>query len=130
MKPVSGKHAFTLIEVLVASVIAALLATTVLGLTVRLESHDRALADRMRNHQQNELLVEIMRRDILQAETIRVEPSGLQLTGAMATGELGRPLSQYAEVQYYVDDRTCLWREQISGDRTREGSSVGRTQAN
>lgn len=116
------RRAFTLIEVLVASTIAAMVVTATIGLTFRLDRQQRQLQQRFGYHHQTQLLRESFRRDLRQSTNISVVPGGngrqLLCSGPISTDAFGEPTLGNADVRYFVADDS-LYREELANSGPR-----------
>ena len=117
------RTAFTLIEVLVASTIAAMLVTVTVGLALRLESRRKSLHVRYQNEHRVSLLREIIQRDVIQSDNLIATPNRLFLSGPLSTDERGAKTLLYADVIYSIEPGRIFTR--IENDTKRDQLWVG-----
>ena len=98
------RSAFTLIEVLVTTSIAAILLGAIVGVAARLEPQRQQLQRDFRTSTRNHFLRRIVERDLVQANSVTLDEARLVLTGALATDENGAATFQIAVVEYRVEN--------------------------
>lgn len=94
-------HGFTLLEMIVAGVLLAVLLSSVVSVLRVLLREGRASL----NHAlatPPEALLRVLRRDVINARAFRVIPNGVELLGHVAQDEFGQPLLTTALVEYAV----------------------------
>lgn len=111
---------FTLVELIVTSTVAAMLVTTIIGLTLRLERQRQSLQSKHQIRAQVGLLRETFQRDLRQSTdgvTLNFNPIQLILKGYLATDQTGAPTSGYATVIYTVDQDNLIRIEQRGSEQ-------------
>jgi len=112
---VRRKSGFTLVELIVTSTIVAMLVTSIIGLTLRLERQRQSLQTRHQRHAQVGLLRETIQRDLRQCTggvAVNLLAGQLTLKGHLATDPTGAPTSGNAVVTYAVDQNNLIRVEQ------------------
>ncbi|MFZ5828656.1 MAG: PulJ/GspJ family protein [Planctomycetota bacterium] len=94
---------FTLLEVIVASILAGMLMVALVGLLRGFAQQRRYAETLTKLHPPAGLLVSQMRRDLLSARAWQVVPGGLRFIGTMGSGfGPGAPVGRLAEVHYRI----------------------------
>ena len=92
---------FTLLEMIVAAALLAVLMSSVLSVLQALLRESRAPQGQTLS-QPPESLMRLLRRDVINARAFRLVPNGVELLGHLAQDGLGQPLLTTAIVQYAV----------------------------
>lgn len=94
-------HGFTLLEMVVAGVLLAVLMSATLSVLRVLLRESRSSLNQTQTAP-SEAVLRVLRRDVINARAFRLFPNGVELLGHVAQDEFGQPLWTTALVQYVV----------------------------